>query len=129
MTFSFCALSLGRPRLLAVLLFSSKLSSSYLIQRDCKPRCYYLGIETRRAYVLVSRQAASPLACSNFAKKNKRLLAVYARPEHFCFAPHVLDRRKNVAVCILPILKLHEITTLNIEVTSHIVKLILKSPY
>ena len=38
-----------------------------LVQRDCKPR--------------FSRQAASPLAClgfacSNFAKKNKRLLAV-----------------------------------------------------
>ena len=39
-----------------------------LIQRDCKPLCF-------------SRQPASPLACvgiacSNFAKKNKRLLAV-----------------------------------------------------
>ena len=53
--FSFCALSLARPRPLAVRLFSSKLSSSYLIQRYCKPRCYYLGTETRRAYVLVSR--------------------------------------------------------------------------
>ena len=65
-----------------------------LIQRDCKPRCYYIGIETRRektvSYFFLSglrprfsRQAASPLAwlgfaCSNFAKKNKRLLAVYA---------------------------------------------------
>ena len=50
-----------------------------LIQRDCKPRCYYIGIETRRSRF--SRQEASPLAClgfacSNFAKKNKRLLAV-----------------------------------------------------
>ena len=33
-----------------------------LIQRDCKPRCYYIGNETRQ--------------------ENKRLLAVYERPIH-----------------------------------------------
>ena len=66
-----------------------------LIQRDCKPRCYYIGVETRREKTVsffffsglrprFSRQEASPLAClgfafSDFAKKNKRLLAVYIR--------------------------------------------------
>ena len=46
-----------------------------LIQRDCKPRCYYIGIETRRPRF--SQQEASPLAClgfacSNFAKRKIR---------------------------------------------------------
>ena len=40
-------------------------------------------------------------------------------------APRVLDRHKKGAVCIFLILKSHEITTLNIEITSHTVRLIL----
>ena len=57
-----------------------RLQSAFSLKiRDCKLRCYYIGIETRRPRF--SRQAAWPLAClgfacSNFAKKNKRPLAV-----------------------------------------------------
>ena len=69
-------------RLLAVRLFSENASSSYLIQRYFKPRRYYynkvLIPDLRPRF---SRLSALPLAClgfacSNFAKKNKRLLAV-----------------------------------------------------
>ena len=43
--------------------FSQNPSSSYLIQRDCKPRCYYLGTETYE-----SREGSSDfrLPTSNF---------------------------------------------------------------
>ena len=82
-------------RLLADRLFTQNPSSSYLMQRDCKPRCYYLGIETRREKTGLrprfSRQAPSPLACSgfacsNFAKKNKRDCSqsmIYRRPGQY----------------------------------------------
>ena len=67
--------------------------SSYLIQRDCKPRrCYY----NNGSFLAARARLNSPLACSgfvrsNFAKRNKRLLAVYflwrARPRCFSFLP------------------------------------------
>ena len=40
-------------------------------------------------------------------------------PRTLLFLSSVLDRHKNGAVCILPILKSYEITTLNIVLTSH----------
>ena len=47
-----------------------------LIQRDCKPRCYYIALRPRFSWQAASPLACLGFACSNFAKKNKRLLAV-----------------------------------------------------
>ena len=47
-------------------------SSSYLIQRDCKPRLYYYrDLRPRFSRFPTSPLACLGFACSNFAKKNK----------------------------------------------------------
>ena len=82
-------LDLTDIRLLTVRLFSLNPFSSCLIQRDCKPRRYFYnkGLRADDNFFFsglrprFSRLPALPLeclgfACSSFANKNKRLLAV-----------------------------------------------------
>ena len=59
-------------RQFAIRLFSYKPSSSYPSQRDCK----------QRRYLVASPVACMGYALSNFAKKNRRLFAVFHIDDH-----------------------------------------------